>query len=232
MELGELVLRIALAFTVLLIMTRIMGRKELAQMTFFNFVSAIAIGSIAANLAVNSNLSITNGVWALIGWSALTVVMGFIHIKSKAASVLVQGQPLILIKDGQIMDDVMGKARVSLDSLNAMLREQKVFSVSDVQYAVFETNGKLSLMMKDNKQNATRSDVGVQKTANDLFAIPTAVVSDGTVNKKNLTNLNLDEDWLNQQLSQAGITDISNVFYAEVQKDGSLYIDNKNDVIH
>lgn len=232
MAITELILRAALSFVVLFTLTRIMGRKEISQMTFFNFVSAIAIGSIGANLVVSPNLTIYNGVLALVSWSAFTIIMGLTNIKSKQARKVVTGKPMIVIKEGQIMEKEMGKVRLSVDSLNAMLRQQKIFSVADVQYAIFETNGKLSVMKKDEKQTASKVDVGAQNTSPSTYSIPTAVVSDGSINKKNLSKLDLDEDWLNQELEKAGITDISNVFYAEVQKDGTLYIDNKNDVIH
>lgn len=83
MAASQLLLRIAIAFVVLFVLARIMGRKEISQMTFFNFVSAIAIGSIAANFAMNSNVSIVNGVLALIGWTVFTLAIAFIDIKSK-----------------------------------------------------------------------------------------------------------------------------------------------------
>ncbi|MBM7571582.1 DUF421 domain-containing protein [Aquibacillus albus] len=232
MSMYEILIRILLTFIVLLTLTRMMGRKELSQMTFFNFVSGIAIGSIGANLVVNQNLSIRNGILALAGWSILTVIMGFIDIKSITGRKVISGQPVILIKDGQIMEHEMRKARLDINKLNAMLREKKVFSVADVDYAIFETNGKLSVMKKEPKQTATKADTFTAPTMESKFPIPTEVVSDGMINMKNLQELNLSEDWLKQELSKAGIDDILEVFYAEVQKDGSLYIDTKNDVVH
>ena len=93
MDASQLLLRVAIAFFVLFVLTRIMGRKEISQMTFFNFVSAIAIGSIAANLAVNSNLSILNGVLALMGWTVFTLAIAFIDIKFKKARKITTGEP-------------------------------------------------------------------------------------------------------------------------------------------
>ena len=95
MEFTELLLRIAIGFFVLFTLTRILGRKEISQMTFFNFVSAIAIGSIGANLVVNQNLSIRNGVMALVGWAIFTFIMDLIDIKSKALRKVVTGNPVV-----------------------------------------------------------------------------------------------------------------------------------------
>jgi uncharacterized membrane protein YcaP (DUF421 family) len=232
MPVMELVLRITLAFTTLLVLTRLMGRKELSQLTFFNFVSGIAIGTIGASLAIDSTLSVRNGVIALICWSAFTIVMGLLDIKSKKVRVAIEGEPRILIKKGKIMEEELRKVRLDIDALNALLRQKNVFSVADVDYAIFETDGKLSVMKKETKQPLTKSDMNIQQVKADIFPISTAVVSDGKINTINLEKMKLDKEWLEQQLQSAGVNSISDVFYAEVQKDGTLYIDNKNDVLH
>lgn len=235
MALGELILRIALGFAVLFCLTRIMGRKEISQMTFFNFVSAIAIGSICGNLVVGQDLSIRNGVFALIGWALFTLTMDFTDIKFKAARKFTTGDPLIVIKNGKILDSSLKKARLDMDSLNAMLRQQNIFSMSDVDYAIFETNGKLSVMKKEAKQSITKEDMQISNTKAKLYPMATEVITDGKVLTNNLAKLNLDTVWLDQRLRQAGIKSASEVFYAEIQTDGSLYIDyyeNEEGLLH
>jgi uncharacterized membrane protein YcaP (DUF421 family) len=228
----ELAVRIILSFLVLFTVTRITGRKEISQLTFFNFVSAITIGTIGGSLVTSADLSILNGVLALVGWGALTIVMGFIDIKSKKARKLLEGDPLIVIKKGMIMEQSLRKARLDIDELNVMLREKNVFSITDVDYAILETDGKLSVMKKENKQPLTRSDLRINNSKEQIIPLSTEVVSDGIINKKNLSELNLDEKWLEQELQKSGIQSVSDVFYAEIQKDGTLYIDNRNDSIH
>lgn len=228
MELSELIIRLVIAFFVLFVLTRIMGRKEISQMTFFNFVSAIAIGSITATLAVSQNLSIRNGVIALVGWAAFTLIMAFVDIKSKSARKITTGEPIIVIKEGKIMEDALRKTRLDMDSLNSMLRQKDVFSLKDVEYAIFETSGNLSVMKKENKQPVTKEDLSIP-VPYKLYPTATEVISDGTINTNNLSRLNLDQKWLEQQLKSAGVNSVSEVFFAEVQTDGSLYIDNKDD---
>jgi uncharacterized membrane protein YcaP (DUF421 family) len=232
MALSELTFRIALSFFVLFVLTRIMGRKEISQMTFFNFVSAIAIGSIAANLVVSQNVSIRNGLLALGGWAAFTLVMGFIDIKSKKVRKVLMGDPLIVIKEGKIVESAMSKSRLDLDALNAMLREKNVFAIADVEYAIFETNGKLSVMKKEPKQTVTKSDMNIFSTNKNTYPFPTEVISDGKILSNNLSKLNLDTKWLEDQLEQAGINSASEVFYAEVQQNGKLFIDSKDNLLH
>ncbi|MFK2825338.1 DUF421 domain-containing protein [Bacillus sp. B190/17] len=201
-------------------------------MTFFNFVSAISIGTIGASLAIENSLSIRNGLIALVGWSAFTIFLGFLDIKSKSACYAIVGQPIILIRKGQIMEDVLRKVRLDTDSLNTLLRKKNVFSISDVDYAIFETDGTLSVMKKESKQPVMKSDMNIQPYNDDVFPISMAVISDGKIDEENLRKLNLDKKWLDQQLQSAGVNSVSDIFYAEVQKDGTLYIDNKSDLLH
>jgi uncharacterized membrane protein YcaP (DUF421 family) len=227
--LTELTIRISISFLVLLCLTRLMERKEIAQMTFVDFASAIAIGSLAANLVISSELSILHGVISLVGWSLFTILMGVIAIKSKKARKVIEGEALILINNGKIMEEPLRKSRLDLDALNALLRQKNIFSMVDVEYAIFETSGNISVMKKENKQTVTKGDMNIKKLPKAILPTITEVVSDGIINTNNLLKLNLDIAWLEQQLQKAGIRKISDVFYAEVQSDGTLFIDNKED---
>lgn len=232
MDILELTLRVSLGFIVLFSLARIMGRKEISQMTFFNFVSAIAIGSIAANLVVNQNLSIRNGVLALIGWTIFTLAMDIIDVKSKKARKITTGTPQIVIKEGKIVEKSLRKLRLDLDSLTAMLRQKNIFSMADVNYAILETDGKLSVMLKEEKLPVTKKDMNILGGIQKIYPLPTEVVSDGKALTNNLSKLNLDQEWLTQQLQKAGIHSIDVVMYAEVQQDGSLFIDRKENIVH
>jgi uncharacterized membrane protein YcaP (DUF421 family) len=227
----ELIIRIAIGFLVLFTLTRIIGRKEVSQMTFFNFTSAIAIGSIAANLVVNSNLSIRHGILALAGWSVFTLLMDLIDIKSKEARKVTTGDPIIVIKEGKIVERALRKSRLDVDALNAMLRQKNIFSLADVNYAFFETNGNLSVLPKETKQPLTKSDMNIM-TQTKQYPLPTEVITDGRILSSNLSKLNLDEQWLEQQLQNAGVDSVSDVFFAQVQQDGTLFIDSKNNMLH
>ncbi|MDY0410223.1 DUF421 domain-containing protein [Paracerasibacillus soli] len=229
MSLSTLCLRLGISFFTLLILTRMMGRKEISQMTFFNFISAISIGTIGASLAIDSTVSIRNGLFALIGWAIFTLVLGWLNLKSETARKLVTGDPLIVIKDGEIMEDKLRHARLDINSLNTLLRKKNVFSIADVDYAIFETDGKLSVMKKQDKQPVTKKEAGITITKKKVFPIATGVISDGQAMTANLAKLHLNENWLENQLQMAGVDSPENVFYAEVQEDGTLYVDFKEE---
>lgn len=227
MDIMELILRIAIGFVVLFGLARIMGRKEISQMTFFNFASAIAIGSLAANLVVSNALSMRNGIIALTGWALFTLLMDKVDINSKRARKMLNGDPMIVVKNGMIVDDAMRKSRLDIDSLKAMLRKKDIFSLAEVDQAVFETDGKLSVLKKESNLPITKGDMNIPPSVKK-YPAATEVIADGRIISNNLEKLHLDENWLRQKLEEAGIQSASDVFYAEVLQNGILYTDLKD----
>jgi uncharacterized membrane protein YcaP (DUF421 family) len=225
MNIAELGIRLILSFLTLLFLTRVMGRKEISQMTFFNFVSAIALGTLGASLAVDSTLSIRNGVLALAAWTLFTLVTGLIDLKSKGVRKAVEGSPKVVIRQGNIMDHELKKLRLDLDALNELLRKKNVFSIKDVDYAIFETDGTLSILKKEAKQPLTKEDRMKATPAIKQYPIPIPIIEDGRYNEKHLQQYNINKEWVDQQLVQQGIQSSANVFYAELQTDGTIFID-------
>ena len=220
---GETLLRTTLAFIVLLIMARLMGKEQVSQLTFFHYVTGITIGSIAAEIAGQYETPFVDGLIAMIWWAALTLLMSYIALKSKRARVILDDKPTIVMFEGKIIEEAMKKSRLHLDDLNMMLREQSIFSIKDVHYAILETNGNLSVLKKAGQEPATKKDVNAP--APEPKYIPSEIISDGKIVKKNLIELNLTEEWVYEQLKKQGIGKVEQVFYAEIQMDGSLHVD-------
>ena len=228
MTVNETILRVTISFLVLFLLARLMGRKEIGQMTFFNWATAIGIGSIAGNLAVNESTRIKDGVISLIVWTLFTILMDMLDLKSKQGRTVTTGEPLIVIKAGRIMERALKISRVDLDELQALLRQKDIFSLMDVDYAILETNGELSVLKKESQQPVTKNDLNIMGPKKDLIPLPTEVIADGKVNSKNLSKLKLDNNWLDRELQKAKIHSAEDVFFAQVQQDGTLYIDRKN----
>lgn len=222
----DMILRASAAFVILLIMTRLMGRKQLSQLTFFNYITGIALGSIAGTVASQQKIHFLNGITSLVWWSILTIIVGYISIKSTNARIAIDGQPVTVIKQGNILEDELSKLRLNIDDLTMLLREQKVFSLPDVENAVFESNGKLSIMLKEDKQPVTKKDQNIF-TVKPMY-IPMELVSDGKVIEKNLKEAGVSFKWLNKQLSLMDLR-TEDVFYVELQQDGTLYVDKRQD---
>ena len=224
----EMVFRTLGAFIVLLIMTRLMGRKQLSQLTFFNYITGIALGSIAANIVSQTNIHYLNGLTSLLSWAVLTILVGYIGLKSSPARVAVDGQPVVVIKQGKILEGELRKLRLNIDDLSMLLREQKVFTVKDVENAVFEPNGKLSIMLKEEQQPVTKKDQNILTVTPSY--IPMELVSDGKVVEKNFLEAGVSLEWLDKQLSFLDLN-LEDTFYVELQKDGTLYVDKREDNI-
>lgn len=221
----EMILRATVTFFVLLILARLMGKKQISQLTFFHYVTGITIGSIAGEIAGVSEVPLLNGLVAMIWWAVLTMLMSYIAFKSKKARIILDDQPTIVVYEGKIVEASLKKLRLNLNDLGMMLREQSIFSIKDVHYAILETNGELSVLKKEAQEAATKKDVNAPLQVPKY--IPTEVIAEGKITTRNLTELNLTEEWLYGQLKKKGIGNVENIFYAEVQTDGSLHVDMK-----
>lgn len=216
--------KVIISFAVLLLMTRIMGKKQIGQLTFFNYITGISIGAIAAAITIDHSINFGEGIIGLIGWALLTHLVAYLNLKSRKARVILDGQPTIIIKNGDILEKAMADARLNMDDLSMLLREKDIFSSKDVDYAILEPDGKLSVLKKISQQNPTKKDLQV-KTVKPLY-MPTEIIVDGKVVSKNLTELNLSEKWLQTQMEQSGLS-LEQIFYAEIQSDGTLFFDKK-----
>ena len=204
-----------------------MGKKQISQLTFFHYVTGITIGSIAGEIAGVSKTPLLDGLIAMIWWTFLTMLMSYIAFKSKKARIILDDQPTIVVYEGKIVEASLKKLRLHLNDLSMMLREQSIFSIKDVHYAILETNGQLSVLKKAGQEAATKKDVNAPAQVPKY--IPTEVIAEGKITPKNLTELNLTQEWLYEQLKKQGIGNVEHVFYAEVQTDGSLHVDMKSE---
>jgi uncharacterized membrane protein YcaP (DUF421 family) len=218
----EMIIRTTISFAALLLLARILGKKQLSQLTFFHYITGITIGSIAAELASQTETPFINGLISLFWWVVLTWLMSYLALKSPKLRILFDDEPTIVIKDGELSVKSLKSARLHLDDLMMMLREQSIFSIQDVHYAVLETNGELSVFKKVELQEATKQDVKVSTTL--PVYMPTEIISDGEIVQKNLIELDLTEEWVMKKLRKQGVESVQDVFYAQIQTNGSLYI--------
>ena len=218
----EMIFRTSLAFFTILVLARIIGKKQLSQLTFFHYITGITIGSIASEISAQTETKFWEGFISLIWWALLTVLVSYISLKSPKIRVLVDDRPTILIQNGVIIKNGMKKARLHLDELSMLLREQGIFSIDEVSYAVFETNGELSVLKKPANSPATKKDVKADVSLPEHM--PTELISNGKIISKNLIQLDLTEEWLLHKLKKKHIKDIKEVYFAQYLENGSLYI--------
>lgn len=221
------ILRSAAAYILLLVLTRIMGRKIISQMTFFDFVVAITIGAVAAVQALGKENSIIGTIASMLTFTILVLITDYLHIKSLIFRKVIDSKPVILIENGKIVDNNMKRTRYNINNLMMKLREKDIFNIADVEFAIMETDGELSILPKSDKKPVTPSDLKIPVTYTGLTR---DIVVDGKVMTHNLKHANLNEKWLKEHLSKQGITNISEVFYAGLDSSNNIYVSKKGQI--
>ena len=176
-------------------------------------------------MAGQTDVPFMDGLIAIIWWTILTLLLSFVAMKWGMGRVILDGQPTIIIKEGEIMEKAMKKSRLHMDDIMMMLREKFIYEIKDVHYAIMETNGKLSVMKKVEYQESTKQDVKVPIIPPKY--LPSEIIVNGKIIEKNFVELGLTEEWLMKKLRKKGIDSVENVFFAQVLSDGSLFIDLK-----
>jgi uncharacterized membrane protein YcaP (DUF421 family) len=222
----QIIIETIITFFVLLILTRFLGKKQLSHLTFFNYVTGITIGSIAANMVFHNTNEYLKELTSITLWCVLTIVIGYIGLKSGKMRVVLDGQPTILVKKGIIDKKALLSSKLNIDDLTMLLRQKNVFSITEIDYAILEPNGTLSVLVKPQFQNTQKKDLQINEELPRY--IPTEIIVDGKLLIQNLKELGILEEWINTELMNANINSIKEVFYAEIQPDGKLYI-QKND---
>ena len=221
-ELILILLRSIVSFLLLFLMTRIMGKKQISQLTFFDYCVGITIGSIAATMSVDQNVKALNGIISLLVWGLFPIILAYFGMKSNTFSNITDGKPTILIENGKILEDNMKKNLMNINEIMLLLREKDVFTVADVEIAVLETNGGLSVMLKTDKQPATPKTLGIPVEPEHG---PNILIMDGNVMKKSLNKLGYTVDWLLTEVQKQGANEIKDVFFAQIDSKGQLYVD-------
>lgn len=220
------IVRGIIGFFSLLIFARILGKQQISQLTFFEYVLGITIGSISATLTTELSSRAWVHFVGLVVWTVAVLILQLISENWRYAAKYIDGEPVIVVMNGEIMEDAMKKLRYRASDLMEQLREKGVFDLNQVEFAVLETNGKLSVLKKPEFLPVTPQDLNITPTPTGMSI---ELIYDGVVVEQNLKDLKLDEKWLNAQLKARGIKDPSEVFLAAITHEGSFYIDTYKD---
>lgn len=212
------VLYLLLIFTV-----RLMGKRQIGQLQPGELVITILISEIAVVPMQDNDLPLINSVFALLLLASFEILMSVIALKSSKVRQLLQGNSVIIIKDGVLNQKQLKKLRFTMDDLLEALRQKNVFDISDVQYAIAETDGTLSVLLKPEKRIVTISDAGLNPSAD---AFKSAVVIDGEIITSELEDTGMTLSELHSKLNQKGLI-VKNVLLMETDKNGNMNIIEK-----
>ncbi|AIW41458.1 MULTISPECIES: DUF421 domain-containing protein [Paenibacillus] len=216
------------AFVILMLIGRILGKQTLSNMNFHEFVTAVILGAIAANFAFNEKIEVVHLLIALSVFTITSYVLSKFFLKFRNFKMWTEGAPTVLIEGGFILEDNLKKNNMTLDSLNQQLRQKEIFNIEEVEYALLEINGKLSVQKKKELQAVTLKDL--QLNAGNATQFPIELVIDGQLLHGNLNSNHIPESWLLSQL-KARDKKLEDVFYAVKGSNGQLYVDEYKDKI-
>lgn len=220
------VIRSIIAFFTLLFIVRLLGKQQVAQLNFFDYVVGITIGSIASTLSVQVNENTTATLAGMTTWAVLAILLATLGIRSARIRKVIDGEATVVVESGKILEKNLAKIRIPIDELLSELRAQGVFNIADVEFALFEPGGKISVQKKSQKQPVTPGDLNIPTQYEGL---PKVLIMDGVVQKNALKSLNLSNAWLFHQLEKRSLNDVSDVSLAQLDTKGNLYVDLKGD---
>lgn len=219
--------RAIISFFTMLIFTRILGKQQLGQITFFDYIVGITIGSFAASLTVDLSSSAWPHWVGIATWIVLGVLLQKISLKSKNVSEYINDSPVVVVHDGKIIGDNLKKSKFTMNELLQQLRLKEIFDVNEVKFAIIETNGQLSTLKKDEFKNLIDS-MNIPKNNSERAH---ELIFNGIEIKENLDALHLSHEWLMDQLKSNGLDSAQEVFYAFLDLSKNLNVNSYKDKI-
>lgn len=221
------VIRTIILYFLLMLAMRLMGKRQLGELQPSELVVTLLISNLAAVPMQENSLPLFSGVLPILVLIALEITLSCLMLKFAPISRLISGSPMPIIKDGKVDEQVMRRLRITIDDLIEALRQQNIFDLRQVQYAVAETNGHISVFCYPQHQPATLGDVS-PKTPPDT-GMPVVIISDGKRSDWGLTLCDLDDEWLDRQLKKHGCTQ-KQVFLLTADKSGDVFLLTKDEV--
>lgn len=209
---------------VLFLLTKLIGYRQISEMSAFDYVNSITIGSIAAQMAFSSGEEFYTSFEAMIVFGIIALVLSILNDKSVRIRRFIEGDAIILMEKGKIYDKALKKAHIDINEFLVGCRNSGYFDISKIDCVILETNGKMSFLPKEEYRPYTPNDEGLTPTQEKL---PLIVISDGKIIEENITLLGYDKNFLFKKLEEKNIKDIENVFYASLDEDGNFYSYNK-----
>lgn len=217
------VIRTILLYIVIIFAIRIMGKRQIGELQTSELVVTLLISDIAAIPMQDTEQSLLSGIVPILILIACEIIISILMLKRAGFRRIICGKPVVIIYDGKIDQSKMHKLRMSTEDLSEELRQQGVFNIEDVSFAIVETNGKLSVLKKPIKDSPTAEELGIIVKDN---GIETVVISDGEISKYSLEICGLSREWLLNKLKKENI-ELSDVFLMIANKRGEYKIIEK-----
>lgn len=228
MDILAVILTSVFSFVALFVLTKLMGHKQVSQLDFFDYITGITIGSIAAELATDLEAP-WKSFLAMVIYAVATILMSLISRKKPKIREYLNGASVILMENGKIKKENLKKAKLELNEFLMMCRERGYFDLNDIHIALFESNGKLAILPKSANRPVTPDDLQLNPPQESLFA---EVIMDGQIIEKNLKHLGFELTWLYNKMKEQKINSAQEVFLAVCDRNQNITFykqDSKDD---
>lgn len=217
-------IRTIILYSVVIIAMRIMGKRQIGELQPFELAVAIMISDLASVPMQNTGIPLLHGIIPIFTMLSIQIIISFISLKSTKARNVICGKPSVLISAGKINESVFQNELYTLNDLLEQLRSKDIYNIADVEYAILESNGQLSVVPKAYKRNVTPDDL---KITVKYEAPAIEVIIDGHLINDNLNRVSLDKAMLEVKLNEIGIKSIKDVLFASIDSDGKLFCQAK-----
>lgn len=217
--------RSLIAILILYIATRLIGKKQVSELSLFDYVIGISIGNFGAEMIINMDTPYIYGCIAIMTFGIVAYFVSIITMKSIKLRRLIIGTPTIVIQNGKILEQSLRKLKMDINDLLEQTRIGGTFDISEIEYAIVEANGKLTIMKKSMYNPVTLNDMKLKVQKKDLVA---NVIIDSKVLFNNLKNMNKTEEWLEQELKIKGYRDLDKILLATLDIYDKLIVYEKN----
>lgn len=216
--------RTVILFSLVVAVMRLMGKRQIGQLQPYELAVLIMVSALAAIPMEDIGIPLLNSIIPIVLLFSFQVFVSYASQKSERVRAVISGRPSVVIKNGVIAEEVMRELHMNMSDLLELLRIAGSPNISTVEFAIFETNGELSVIPKSQCRPLTPRDMGIATT---YEGIPHPLVIDGNINYENLGKCGLNEQWLREELSKFGITDPREVFFASLDTGGNLFFQRK-----
>jgi len=217
--------RALISLFTLFIVTKIVGKKQVSELSLFDYVIGISIGNFAAEMTINLESDEINGIWAVILFGLVAYLVSWISLKSVSFRRFMMGKPTIIIQDGKILKNNMKKVRLDINELLEECRIKGYFDISQISFGIMEVNGEMSFMPKAKYKPLLVKDMNIKSEPDIMYA---NVIIDGEIMKKNLELIDKDSNWLLNKLKDMGHQNIKNILLCICDINGNLKIFEPN----
>lgn len=217
--------RTILVLIILFFITKMMGKKQISELNFFDYVVGITIGSIAADISLDIEKNMIAGIAALFIYGFISYIISFISIKSIWARRFIIGVPTVLVEKGKIIESGLKKSKIDVNDLLMVARENGYFNLDEIDYALMEVNGNISFLPKEKEKPVTKKDMKI-KCSNEGLTVNAIIDSKYMVN--NMKAINKDKEWLDHELKVNGYDNYDNILLAMIDNNYKVTIYEKN----